>query len=271
LAEGGFVVGRDVQIEYRWAEGRTERLAALADALVGRRVAVLLVSGGVAAARAALAATKDIPIVFTAGDDVVKAGLVQSVNRPGGTMTGVMFRQDDVGPKRLQFLHELLPSAHSVGVLTQPGANDERLPDAARKLGLELHFVAVARESDLEAAFGEFAHQHVDAALIGDFSPVLVSWTKTIVALAARDRLPFMFLSRADVEAGGLVSYGPDVPDAIRQAGLYVARILKGEKPADLPIILEDRFELVLNLKTAKALGIEVPPLLLTGADEVIE
>jgi putative ABC transport system substrate-binding protein len=273
LAETGHVVGRNVTIEYRWAEGRTERLRELADDLVRRRVSVIVANGP--AARAAREATATIPIVFLGAADPVEGGLVASLNRPGGNLTGVAGLATEVGPKRLELLHKLVPAAGTLAVLLDP--NDYNLAiqlrdlkGAAQNLGLELHIVEAGTERDLETAFATLEQTRASALLIGT-STFFNSHAPQLAALSLSHRLPTIFYIRAFAAAGGLMAYGASFPDMYRQMGVYAGRILKGEKPADLPIMQPTKFELVINLKTAKALGLDVPAMLLASADEVIE
>jgi putative ABC transport system substrate-binding protein len=264
LSEAGFVEGRNVVINYRWAEGEWDRLPVMAADLVGRKVAVIFAGGSDVATRAAIAATQSIPIVFTTGSDPVAAGLVASLNRPGGSATGVSFINHEPGPKRLELLHELLPTATKAAFLVNPNnpATSQDVQDtqaAARRLGLELIIVNGGSESEIERAFSTAVQQGAAAFTVA-FDASLTSRRGQIAALALRHALPTITLSRESVVAGQLMSYGPDQADMYRQAGVYVGRILKGEKPADLPVMLPTKFELVINLKTAKALGITVPP-----------
>jgi len=275
LSEMGFIEHRSVGIEWRWAEGRYEQLPALAADLVRRQVAVIAATGGLSPILAAKAATSDIPIVFTTGQDPVKTGLVASLNRPGGNVTGVSLFVSQMEGKRLGLLHELVPTASLIGVLLNPtNPNAERqlndLQVAARAVGKQLHIVHASREHDFAAAFATLAQLRAGALLVGA-DPFFNSRRDDIVGLAARHAIPTIYEQREHVVAGGLMSYGTSLPDGYRQAGLYTARILKGEKPADLPIFQSSRFEFVINLKTAKALGIEVPPTLSARADEVVE
>jgi putative ABC transport system substrate-binding protein len=276
LSEAGFVEGRNVVIDYRWAEGEWDRLPTMAADLVGHKVAVIFAGGSDVATRAAIAATQRIPIVFTTGGDPVVAGLVASFNRPGGNVTGVSFMNHELGPKRLELLHELRPTATKVAFLVNPNNPATSQYDvqdtqaAARRLGLELIVVNGGSESEIERAFPTAVQQGAAALTVGS-DAYLTSRRGQIAALALRHALPTITLSRESVVAGQLMSYGPDQADMYRQAGVYVGRILKGEKPSDLPVMQPTKFELVINLKTAKALGLAVPPNLLAAADEVIE
>jgi putative ABC transport system substrate-binding protein len=275
LNEGGFVEGQNVMIEYRWAIGQYDRFPAQAAELVQKPVAVLVSAGGEPAALAAKAATSTIPIVFTIGDDPVKLGLVASYNRPGGNLTGINIFTTTLEAKRLGLLHELVPQAAAIGVLLNanfPAAERQSrdVQEAARAIGLQIHVLRANIDREIEAAFETVALQRI-AALTVAASPFFTTRRDKVVALAARHAVPTMYAAREYAVDGGLMSYGIDVPDVYRQIGLYAARILKGEKPADLPIMQPTKFELVINLKTAKALGLTIPPGVLAIADEVIE
>jgi ABC-type uncharacterized transport system substrate-binding protein len=276
LADLGFFEGKNLAIEYRWANNDLARLPALADDLVRRRVNVIIALGGATTARAAKAATTTVPIVFAAPPSPVELGFAASISRPGGNLTGVAGFGDEVAQLRLAQLHEMVPSATTMGALTSTfnaTAADrfqEIVSAAGKALGLQMHFVTANAETELEPAFAALAERQV-GALLADTNPTLMSWRDHIVALAARHRIPTSYARREFVEAGGLTSYGADMIDMYRQAGVYVGRILKGERPADLPIIQPVRFELILNLNTAKALGLSVPENLLALADRVIE
>jgi putative tryptophan/tyrosine transport system substrate-binding protein len=274
LNDQGFVEGRNVAIEQRWADNQRERLPDLAADLVRRQAAVIVTHGvGVGVARTATAA---IPIVFVVGDDPVKMGLVASLNRPEGNLTGVtFFGGGSLIAKRLELLRELVPKATVVAVLLDPdnAGFDVELPSlevAGRALGLRLAFVKIAGERDLDAAFARIVAAGADAVLFGG-GPVLRSQVQQVVALAARHAVPTIYELREYVEAGGLISYSASFAGAYRQAGVYAGKILKGAKPSELPVLRPTTFELAINLKTAKALGLEVPPTLLARADEVIE
>jgi putative ABC transport system substrate-binding protein len=266
LKETGYVAGQNVAIEYRWAEGQPDRQPALAADLVRRGVAVI-VAPGITAALAAKTATTTIPVVFTTGTDPVALGLVTSLNRPGANLTGSAVLSVELGPKRLQLLRELIPDAALFGVLGNASAN---LQAATLTLGLQLVFVAASTDSDLETAFASFSQQHVGAVLIGT-SPFYNRRIEKLAALAARHALPAMYTVREYALAGGLMSYGSSSGYTYHQAGIYTGRILKGEKPADLPVEQATKLELVINLKTAKALGLTIPETLLATADEVIQ
>ena len=275
LSEGGFVEGQNVTIEYRWAIGQYDRLPAQAAELVQKPVAVLVSAGGEPAALAAKAATSTIPIVFTIGDDPVKLGLVASFNRPGGNLTGINIFTTTLEAKRLGLLHELVPQAAAIGVLLNANfpAAERQLRDvqgAARAIGLQIHALRANIDREIEVAFETVASQRI-AALAVAASPFFTTRRDKIVALAARHAVPTMYTAREYAVDGGLMSYGIDVPDVYRQIGLYAARILKGAKPADLPVLQPTKFETVINLKTAKALRLTIPDKLLALADEVIE
>jgi putative ABC transport system substrate-binding protein len=270
LKDSGYLEGQNIAIEFRWAEGRDDKLPALAADLVSRQVAVLF-GAGPAAARAAKAATASIPVVFTSGDDPVKIGLVSSLNRPGANVTGVNLLFSEVQTKRLELLRGLIPTAKAVGFVFDPEIPPRmEVEPAARHLGLKLHAVSVAAEHDIDAAFASFADHRIDGVLVGT-SPRLFSWRARVIALAAHASLPTIYDDRQFVVDGGLMSYGTSATDAFRLAGIYASRILKGEKPADLPVQQSTKFELLINLRTAKALGLEIPDKLLALADEVIE
>jgi putative ABC transport system substrate-binding protein len=275
LKEAGYVEGQNIAVEYRYADGAYDRLPALAADLVHRQVAVIVAGGGEAAALAAMAATLTIPIVFTIGSDPVKAGLVASYNRPGGNVTGINILTEGLDAKRLGLLHTLLPHAASIGFLTNPrfASADSQLRDAqeaARALGLNIHMLSASTEADIDAVFETIAREQISAVEV-EADPFLDNHRNKLVTLATRYSVATMFHFREQAVAGGLMSYGIDIIDVFRQVGLYVVRILKGEKPADLPVLQPTKFEFVINLKTAKVLGLSVPPGLLAIADEVIE
>jgi putative ABC transport system substrate-binding protein len=273
LKETGYVEGQNVAIEYRWAENQVDRLPALAADLVRRRVAVIIATG-TAEALAAKAATTTIPIVFGTGGDPVALGLVTSLNRPGANVTGITNLNAELAPKRLQLLRQLLPNAALFGVLADPAfpvtqSTIVDLQAAARMLGLQL-VVVNATDRDLERAFATFSQQHVGAVLVSD-SAFYTRRMEPLAALATRYALPAIFLYREFALAGGLMSYGTSLVYAYHQVGVYTGRVLKGEKPADLPVVQPTKFELVINLKTANALGLTIPETLLATADEVIQ
>jgi putative ABC transport system substrate-binding protein len=275
LSEAGFVEGQNVAITYRWAEGHYERLPALASELVGLRVSVMATVGGAISALAAKPATATIPIVFVMGDDPVKLGLVTSFNRPGGNLTGVALLTGELGSKRLGLLCELVPDANAVGLLLNPkdpGAEVHRqdLEMAAKALGRRLLVLHASAETEFEQNFAMMTREHVGALVVAN-DPFFDSRRDQLIALAARTGVSAIYHIRDFPAAGGLMSYGTSLVDAYRQVGNYAGRILKGEKPADLPVMQPTRFELVINLKTVRALGLTVPPSLLARADEVIE
>jgi putative ABC transport system substrate-binding protein len=275
LREVGFVEGRNVVIEQRWAENRYERLPELAADLVRRQVAVIVAGGGNISALAAKAATATIPIVFTAASDPVRAGLVASLNRPGGNVTGIAALTAEMDGKRLELLHELVPKLGVIGVLVNPNRADSEhqvqdVEAAARALGRRIVVLRAGTERGVEAVFATLTAQRIGAIAIGA-DPFFANHRATIVALAARHAIPAIYQFRDFVSAGGLVSYGASLPDSYRQAGIYAGRIINGAKPAELPVMQATKFELIINLTTAKALGIEIPPALLVRADEVIE
>jgi putative tryptophan/tyrosine transport system substrate-binding protein len=274
LKETGYVEGQNVAIEYRWAEGRYNQLTALATDLVNRKVDVITALGPPCAS-AAKHATSTIPIVFTIGTDPVADGLIASLARPGGNLTGISILAVELVPKRLELLSELVPQARVFALLVNPnnGYSEPMIRDveeAASAKGIQLKILKASTESEIDAAFATIANLHVDGLVIGD-DPFFVAQQKQLVALATRYLIPTTYQFREFAAAGGLVSYGPSLSAAIRQAGVYAGKIVKGAKPADLPVVQPTKFELVVNLRTAKALGIDVPPMLLARADEVIE
>src|SRR5216683_2107567 len=275
LGEAGFAEGRNVVIEYRWAEGQFDRLPAMAADLVSRKVAVICAGASDVAIRTAMAATKTIPIVFSTASDPVRAGFVPSLGRPGGNITGITFMGVELVAKRMELLHEVPPGATRIALLVNPNNpglmqdNIQQSEAAVRRLGLEIVVVKAGNESEIESAVVAAVQQQANALSIGN-DAYLSSRSRQIGFFALRHALPTMSESHDGVAAGLLISYGPNQADSFREAGLYVGRILKGEKPADLPVMQPTKFELFINLTTAKALGLEVPPSLLARADEVI-
>jgi putative tryptophan/tyrosine transport system substrate-binding protein len=271
LKEVGYAEGRNVHIAFRWAEGRYDRLPALAAELVEIQVAAILAAGGTQTGLAAKAATSTIPIV-NIGSDPDRVGLVASLNRPGGNVTGVSLLSWPLTPKRLELVRELVPTATIIGVLVNPNAvnteaESKEIQTAARTIGQQIRILSATSERDIEAAFASVSHTGIGALVIGA-DAFFDSQRDLGVALAAQYAVPTIYGFAAP---GGLISYGASVPEGYRQAGIYIGRILKGEKPSDLPVIQASKFELVVNLKTAKALSLEIPPTLLALADEVIE
>ena len=275
LKATGYIEGQNVTLEYRWAEGRYEQLPALAADLVRREVAVLVTAGGAQAAQAAKAATTTIPIVFTTGDDPVKLGLVASLNQPGGNATGVAVFVVSLLPKRLQLLRELVPTASTIGFLINPNgptADTQRaeVQGAARTLGVRLDVVNSSTAAEIDEAFSVLGQRRPDALMLAA-DPFFQVRRDQLVVLAAQHAIPTMYEWREFVDAGGLISYSPRRTDTMHQMGVYAGQILQGAKPSELPVVQPVKFELVLNLKTAKALGLVVPSTILAGADEVIE
>jgi putative ABC transport system substrate-binding protein len=275
LEETGYVEGRNVMVEYRWAEGRYDRLPAFAAELVSRPVAVLAATGGEPAILAAKEATTSIPIVFATGGDPVARGFVASLSRPGGNITGTTQLTSILSAKRIGLLRELVPNADPIAVLVNPSFPSSAdvvrdAQNAASQIGVRLVFLNASAESDFEPAFNTLVRERARALMVGA-DPFFNSRRNHLVALAARYAMPAIYEWREFAAAGGLMSYGTRLSDAFHQVGVYSGRILKGEKPADLPVVQSTRFELVINLEAAKALGVTIPPGLLVAADEVIE
>jgi putative ABC transport system substrate-binding protein len=272
LKASGFVEGQNVAIEYRYAENHRDQARSLAGELIGRKVAVIATDQAV---REAKAATSQIPILFVIGADPVAGGLVASLNRPGANVTGIVFFSAQLGAKRIELLRQLVPTATTIGVLAFPNSPEDRsernqIEAAARAAGQQIVVAEAVREGDIDQAFASFAEKRVGAVLVGS-GPFFRSHKEQITALAARHALPTSYSLREYVEAGGLMSYGTSIISAYRDAGIYAARILRGEKPADLPVMQATKFELVINTKTARTLGLAVPQSLLVAADDVIE
>jgi putative ABC transport system substrate-binding protein len=275
LGEAGYVEGQNLAVEYRLAEGQYDRLPSLAADLVRRRVAVIATGGGTVSALAAKNATATIPVVFVCDDDPVKVGLVTSISRPGGNVTGIHQLTTGLEAKRLGLLHELAPNVTTMAVLVNPdypdaGIQIKEVEEAARTLGLRLHILKARIESDFDAAFATIVQQRAGALLVAS-DPFLFSRRELLVALAARHAVPAIYQFRQIAAAGGLMSYGTRITDSYHQVGVYTGKILKGAKPTDLPVVVSTRFEFVINLNTAKALAIKFPDNLLSLADEVIE
>jgi putative ABC transport system substrate-binding protein len=275
LKQAGFVEGENLAIEYRWADYHYDRLPKLAAELVQRRVSVIFTTGSIVSALAAKSATNSIPIVFANGSDPVRYGLVASLNRPGGNMTGVTFYNSGLGPKRIGLLREILPKAAIIGVLINPqnpNADDDAkdMLEAGRNAGIQVEIVNASTESELNEAFEKTIQLHADA-LIVHVDALFNAQYEKIVALAAQHAVPTMYAMRQATQSGGLISYGTDVDEMDRQAGMYIGKILKGAKPADLPVLQPTKFDLRINLKTARALGLTVPLLAQMTSDEVIE
>jgi putative ABC transport system substrate-binding protein len=276
LNESGYIEGHNIAIEYRWAEGDNGRLPDLAAELVRRAVAVIVTPGSTPAALAARAATATIPIIFTSAADPVKIGLVVSLNRPGGNVTGISDIGVELGAKRLGLLHELLPQAARFGALVNP--NNPSLAEpfvaevqaAASAIGRQIEVVAASTNRDIDAAFALLVRKRADGLLVSP-DALFVTHRVQILALAARYAVPAIYFRREFADAGGLMSYGSDLSDQFRRNAIYAGRVLRGEKPADMPVHLPTKFEFVINLQAAKTLGLEIPPTLLARADEVIE
>jgi putative ABC transport system substrate-binding protein len=275
LGQAGYFEGKNINVEYRWAEGHYDRLPALAVELVARQVAVIAAVGGEPSGLAAKSATATIPIVCTLGGDAVAAGLVASLNRPGGNITGVTIVGAQMGATRLGLAHQLVPNGNVLAALVNSKyplalAEARDMQDAAHSLGLQFAVLNASTESEIDATFAGLVQNKVDVLLINT-DPFLLGQREQIVQLAARHHIPSIYFLRDFVDAGGLMSYGPKVANSYRQAGIYVGRILKGEKAGDLPVVQPTRFDLVINLRTARTLGMEIPTMLLVSADEVIE
>ena len=276
LKEAGLVEGQNAAVEYRWAENQTDRLPELADDLVRRQVAVIVTPGGLASALAAKAATTTIPIVFVVADDPVRLGLVSSLSRPIGNLTGINFFSGELTAKRLELLRELVPTITRVAVLVNPAnaanaeATSREAETATRATGLQIRLYKASSGREINTAFDDFLRERPDAVLVG-LDPFFNSRRVQLVHLATRFGVPASYPARDFAEAGGLISYGANIADAWRQAGVYSGRILKGAKPAELPVVQSSKFELVINAETARMLRLEVPPTLLARADEVIE
>jgi putative tryptophan/tyrosine transport system substrate-binding protein len=273
LSDAGYVDGRTIKIELRWCDGSKERLSTLATELVRNDVKVIV--GNASAMEAVMAATKTVPIVFVSGNDPVTGGLVANLHRPGGNITGVSYFEVPLAAKRLELLTELLPKAGNIAALINPnftGAQSEQqhLETAARAMGRKMLIVSASTEDAIDGAFAQLTQANIDALLVGG-SPFFVGRRRQITTLALRHAMPAIYVQREYVQAGGLASYGASQIDAYRRAGSYVSRILKGERPGDLPVELPSKFELIINRQTAKALGIEIPTKLLFTADDVIE
>jgi putative ABC transport system substrate-binding protein len=275
LGEAGYFEGKNVSVEYRWAEGHYDRLPELAAELVRSQVALIAATGGEPSPLAAKAATTTIPIVFTLGGDPVETGLVASLGRPGGNLTGTTIMAVEMGPKRLDFIRQLVPDATTIAMLINPNfptavAEARGVQDAARPLGIQIDVLNARTSGEIDAAFAMLLQQKIRALMVGT-DPLLLGQRDQITGLAARHAVPTMYFLREFVQAGGLISYGPDIRRGYRQAGVYAGYILNGANPADLPVLLPTSFLLTLNLKTTRALGLTLPATLLALADEVIE
>jgi putative ABC transport system substrate-binding protein len=275
LSEAGYIEGQNTFIEYRWAQNQEDRLPALVADLIGRHAAVIVTSGGTPAALAAQAATKTIPIVFLTGDDPVRLGLVASLNRPAGNITGISFLTTALETKRLELLCALVPAASVIGVLVNPNFPDAEIalrdiPTAAQTLGRQIIIVKARNETEIDAAYATLIDRRAGALIVAS-DPFFSNRQDQLTSLAARNSVPTMYWRREFVAAGGLISYGTNLNDVYRQVGVYTGQILHGDNPADLPVMQPTKFELVINRKTAKALGLAIPDKLLALADEVIE
>jgi putative ABC transport system substrate-binding protein len=275
LSETGYVEGQNVAVEYHWVRGEYDRLPSLMDDLIRRQVAVIVTPGGVPT-QAAKAAIATIPIVFGVGEDPVQLGLVASLARPGGNATGINFFSQEVVAKRLRLLHELVPKAARIAVLVNPGNASinksalQNVQDAASTEGLQIQIIDAGTIGEINAAFAAVSRERVDALFVAP-DAFFISRAVQLATLAARDRIPAAYAVREHVAAGGLMSYGADFTDSLREAGVYTGKILKGAKPADLPVLQSTKFEFIINLQTARSLGVEVPARLLLMADEVLE
>jgi putative tryptophan/tyrosine transport system substrate-binding protein len=275
LEETGYAENRNVAIEYRWAEGHYDRLSGMAAELAGRHVSLIVAQGGDPSPLAARSATSTIPIVFTSSSDPVKLGLVGSLNRPGGNVTGFWVYTSLLGTKRLELMRQLFPTNRSIAILVNPQNPNVHidmpdLQDAARTLGQPISFVTASSEAEIEAVFATLREQRISALLVNT-DPFFLAGRDQFVSLATRYSVPTVYPWREAAAAGGLISFGANLADGYRQVGLYAGRILKGEKPADLPVVQPTKFEVVINLKTARSLGLTIPPGVLAIADEVIE
>jgi putative ABC transport system substrate-binding protein len=275
MKETGYVETQNVAVDFRWAEGQYDRLPAFASDLVSRPATVIVATGGDPAAQAAKAATATIPIVFVSGSDPVKVGLVASLNRPGGNVTGVHLLLLGMGAKRLGLLHELLPAANPIGLLINPNFVDGQtqlrdIENAAKSLGLDLLVLRASTEHEIDLAFASLVQRKIGAVLLAS-DPFFTVRRSQLAALGTRYAIPVMFDLREYVAAGGLMSYGASLTDGYRQGGIYTGRILRGEKPVDLPVVQATKFDLVINLTTAKAIGLNIPDRLMALADEIIE
>jgi putative ABC transport system substrate-binding protein len=276
LSEVGLIEGRNIAVEYRYAQGHPDRLPSLVADLVRRQVAIIVTTGGAQAALAAKAATTTIPIVFTIGADPIREGLVQSLNRPGGNLTGVTTSYDEAAPKRLGLLREILPNAAIIGVLVNPNdpitASSEAntMRSAARSVGQRIEILQAGTERDIDAAFASLVDMQAAALVVAPHA-LFATQAHQLIALAARHAIPALYWRREFAQAGGLMSYGSSLADALRVVGVYTGRVLKGEKPGDLPVQQPTKFELVVNVKAAKAIGLTIPESFLARADEVIE
>jgi putative ABC transport system substrate-binding protein len=275
LEEAGYVEGKNLAIEYRWADYHYDRLPTLAAELVDRKVAVIFTTGSIMSALAAKSATSAIPIVFANGSDPVKYGLVSSLNRPGGNVTGVTFSNSSLGPKRIELLRQIVPKVVTIGLLVNPNNpisedDGKEIKDAGQNVGIHIEIISASSEGDIDKAFAKIAQMHPDALMV-HIDALFNAHIKKLIALAERYAVPTMFASHEGPKFGGLISYGTNVDEMDRQAGMYIGKILKGARPSELPVLQPTKFELIINLKTAKALGLTVPLIMQMTADEVIE